>query len=88
MLEFFRSRLHVQRRTTEDEPELSLEERVPFMVQAVKRMHDEAARRGSDFVFVLMPYDKTLDEAVAQLRAAGVKIIDYRPSPNARTAST
>ena len=52
------------------------------MVNAVKRMHDEAARRGSDFVFILMPYDKTLDEAVAQLRRAGVKIIDYGPSPD------
>ena len=63
MLEFFRSRLHVQRKAEDNEPEFSRAERVPFMINAVKRMHDEAARRGSDFVFILMPYDKTLDEA-------------------------
>jgi acetyltransferase AlgX (SGNH hydrolase-like protein) len=50
------------------------------MVNAVTRMRDEAARRGSDFVFVLMPYDKSLDEGVAQLRRAGVKVIDFGPS--------
>ena len=82
MLEFFRSRLSVQRKAEDNEPEISRQERVPFMVNAVKRMHDEAARRGSDFVFILMPYDKTLDEAVAQLRRTGVKIIDYGPSPD------
>ena len=65
MLEFFRSRLHVQRKAEDNEPEFSRAERVPFMINAVKRMHDEAARRGSDFVFILMPYDKTLDEASA-----------------------
>ena len=82
MLEYIRSRLQVQRMAAEDEPEIPARDRVPFMVSAVKRMHDEAARRGSDFVFILMPYDKALDEAVAQLRRAGVKIIDYRPSPD------
>jgi hypothetical protein len=80
MLEFFRSRLSVQRTMRETEPEMSLEERIPFMVDVVKTMRDDAALRGSDFILILMPYDKTLDGAVAQLRQAGVKIIDYRPS--------
>ena len=78
MLEFFRSRLSVQRKYDEAEPEMTLAERIPFMVEAVRRMRDEAERRGSDFVLVLMPYDPTLDEAVALLRAIGVKIIDFR----------
>ncbi len=81
MLEFFRSRLHVQRKAQDNEPEFSPEERIPFMVNAVTRMRDEAARRGSDFIFILMPYDKSLDDGVAQLRRAGVKVMDFGPSP-------
>jgi alginate O-acetyltransferase complex protein AlgJ len=80
MLEFFRSRLQVQRKAQDNEPEFSPEDRIPFMVGAITRMRDEAARRGSDFIFILMPYDKSLDDGVAQLRRAGVKVIDYGPS--------
>jgi hypothetical protein len=80
MLEFFRSRLSVQRKSHEVEPEMSLAERIPFMVEAVGRMRDEAKRRDSEFVLVLMPYDPTLDQAVARLRAIGVKIVDFRPT--------
>jgi alginate O-acetyltransferase complex protein AlgJ len=81
MLEFFRSRLHVQRKAQDNEPEFSPEERIPFMVNAITRMRDEAARRGSDFIFILMPYDKSLNDGVAQLRRAGVKVMDFGPSP-------
>ena len=81
MLEFFRSRLSVQRKSRDSEPEMSPAERIPFMVQAVARMRDQAASRGSEFVLVLLPYDRTLDAAVGQLRAMGVKIVDFGPTP-------
>ena len=79
MLEFVRSRLNVQRSAKDDEPEMPVAERVPFVVDIVTKMRDEAARRGSDFVFVLMPYDPTLDQAVIKLKELGVKIIAYMP---------
>jgi len=80
MLEFVRSRLQVQRSSTENDPETPVAERVPFVVDIVTKMRDEAARRGSDFVFVLMPYDPTLDQAVITLKERGVKTIAYMPS--------
>lgn len=80
MLEFIRSRLHVQRYATEAHAEIPVAERVAFVVDAVTKMRDEAARRGSDFVFVLMPYDPTLDQAVIKLKELGVKTIAYLPS--------
>ena len=58
MLEFIRSRLNVQRHSVEKEPETPAAERVTFVVDVVTAMRDEAARWGSDFVFVLMPYDR------------------------------
>ena len=81
MLEFIRSRLHVQRYAAETEPETPAAERASFVVDTVTSMRDEAARRGSDFVFVLMPYDPTLDAAVIRLKEKGVKTIAYLPSP-------
>lgn len=80
MLEFIRSRLHVQRQSADKDPETPLTERVSFVVETVTKMRDEAARRGSEFVFVLMPYDPTLDAAVIELKQLGVKIIAYLPS--------
>ncbi len=80
MLEFIRSRLHVQRYAAEKEAETPPAERVSFVVDMVVKMRDEAARRGSDFVFVLMPYDPTLDQAVIKLKELGVKTIAYLPS--------
>jgi hypothetical protein len=80
MLEFVRSRLHVQRHAAEKEPEMPAAERVAFVVGKVTEMRDEAARRGSDFIFVLMPYDPTLDRAVVKLKELGIKTIAYLPS--------
>jgi alginate O-acetyltransferase complex protein AlgJ len=80
MLEFIRSRLQVQRHSAEKEPETPVAERVSFVVDMVTKMRDEAARRGSDFIFVLMPHDPTLDAAVIKLKASGIKIIAYLPS--------
>jgi alginate O-acetyltransferase complex protein AlgJ len=81
MLEYVRSRLHVQRYAAQKEPETPSAERVSFVVEMVTKMRDEAARRGSDFIFVLMPYDATLDQAVVKLKQLGVKTIAYLPSP-------
>jgi len=50
------------------------------VIGMVTKMRDETARRGSDFIFVLMPYDPTLDQAVIKLKEAGVKTIAYLPS--------
>ena len=52
----------------------------PFVVDIVTKMRDEATRRGSDFIFVLMPYDSTLDQAVIKLKELGVKTIAYLPT--------
>jgi hypothetical protein len=80
MLEFIRSRLRVQRYAAGQEPETPAAGRTSFVVDMVTAMRDEAARRGSDFVFVLMPYDATLDQAVIKLKELGVKTIAYLPS--------
>jgi alginate O-acetyltransferase complex protein AlgJ len=81
MLEFVRSRLHVQRYAGEKEVPTPLAQRVAFVVDMVTKMRDEAARRGSDFIFVLMPYDPTLDRAVIKLKELGIKTIAYLPNP-------
>ncbi len=83
MLQFVKSRLGCALYQTNDNsyPDLSLSERVKFMVSKIKAMHDEAQRRGSDFIFFLMPHgDRTLDAGIIQLRQAGVKTIAYLPT--------
>src|SRR5207249_93473 len=84
MLQFVKSRLGCalyRQSNLSAEKDLSLSARVEFMVSTVKDMHDEAARRGSDFIFFLMPTDdRSLDAGIAQLREAGVKTIAYLPT--------
>jgi len=83
MLEFVRSRLGVQRKleSSTNVPELTLAERTIFAEQIIFSMDDEARRRGSDFLFFLMPGgNRSLDEAVQWLARKGVKSIAYFPS--------
>lgn len=84
MLQFMRSRLGLGGGLPNSGPAriLSLEERTEYTYQAVTAMRDELAHRGSDFIFFLMPTkDRSLDEAVRRLRADGVKVIAYLPTP-------
>ncbi len=85
MLQFVKSRLGCSlfpNNAGQADKNLSLSARVEFMVSKVKAMRDEAQRRGSDFIFFLMPdTDRTLDAGIIPLRQAGVKTIAYLPTP-------
>jgi hypothetical protein len=86
MLQFVKSRLCsalYQTGTASEPPDLSLTERVEFMVSKVLAMQEAARARGSDFIFFLMPphnRDRTLDAGILRLRDAGVKTIAYLPT--------
>jgi hypothetical protein len=64
-----------------DEKDLGPTERVEFMVSKIVSMQAEARRRGSDFIFMLMPGgDRSLDAGIVKLREMGVKTIAYLPT--------
>ncbi len=87
MLQFVKSRLGCALYDTASGPvkqDLSLTERLEFMVSKVLAMQEAARARGSDFVFFLMPpqdRNRTLDAGIPRLRAAGIKTIAYLPTP-------
>ncbi len=81
MLHYWRSRLDLRRRAAPAGVEFSVEERAPRMVSQILAMKHEAERRGSDFVFFLMPVgDRTLDPGIRELRKDGVKTLNYPPT--------
>jgi hypothetical protein len=85
MLQFTKSRLRSALYRNSQEPaekDLPSKERVEFMVSKVLAMQKEAHRRGSEFIFFLMPTpDRSLDAGIVELRKKGVKTIAYLPTP-------
>ena len=92
MIQALRSSLSIQIQRGDSDSDLrSADDVTEFAVSRVAAMRDDAHKRGSEFVFLLLPtpsaeMDIKLATAMAHLRAMGVKIVDYiptseRPSP-------
>ena len=82
MLEFLKARLGTAQHADPGakEVELSLLERVQYTSEVITQLRDEVRKRGSDFVFFMMPGpDRTIDEALRRMTENGVKTIAYLP---------
>lgn len=82
MVEFLKARLGTAQHVDPGakDLELSLQERVQYTTEVITQMHDELRKRGSDFVFFMMPStDRTLDAALRDLTEKGVKTIAFFP---------
>jgi hypothetical protein len=83
MLEYMKARMGVQLHVADaaEDTEFSPQERVKFASDIITEMDKEVRRRGSDFVFFMMPgTDRSLDDALRTIMANGVKTIAYFPT--------
>ena len=85
MVQFIRSKVGSSVYKGEDPSSmLPLDEAIDFSFRALLTLKEEAGRRGTEFIFFLMPsQDRKVDAVIHRLNEAGVKTIAFLPTPEA-----